>query len=163
MFEVLGLPSESVKSRWCVKIIFMPTQTINLSHHAMVPCHHSVGQPFPQWVTLLYEGWAVSDSPLLTAALLNCLFYLKLEASVSETTLLGISHKEYPLPNQTSSLFHHQPMFLWLVTLLWNPKGENRALFDPAHGQKGLGDVSYDRLVQGQWNQLKILQGLKQV
>lgn len=88
--------------------------------------------------------------PLHTAAPLNCLFFLKLEESVSVIILLGIGHKEYPLPNQTSYLFHHQPHVSVPGYIALKAQGENWALFDPAHDQEAVGDVSYYRLVQWQ-------------
>lgn len=92
----------------------------------------------------------MSDCPLHTAALLNCLFYLKLDTSFSEIILLHIGHKEYRLPNQTNYLFHRQTHVTVTGYTVLKAQGENWALFDPAHGQETVDDISYDRLVQWQ-------------
>lgn len=159
----------------------------NMEHQSQPPCHGhlppvwdspshgsaswgmscDLQQEYPwgaAWLThALPQSRPAPDCPLHAAALLTSLFYLKLEASVSQIILLSVGHKEYPLPNQTSCLFHHQPHVSVTGYTALKAQTENWALFDPAHGQEAVGDVSYYWLVQWQWNQLKLLQGLKQV
>lgn len=100
----------------------------------------SVGQPFPWWVTVLCEGWAVTCSRSTMRDSLACsvkasvrlpsahccptkLSVLSKTGGISfRNNIVGHRIKNILSQIRLATYFPASPMFLWLVTLLWKPR-----------------------------------------